>query len=56
MRFTPPEKSARAWFWRMILGPSMVIDGIVGFVLLGSWGPGLALRVARNLARARIGC
>lgn len=48
-----PESSAKAWAWRIVLGPASVLDGVVEFFSLGFISFGAKLAVARNLARAR---
>lgn len=48
------EKTTSAWFWRFLLGPSMILDGIVFTVSLSTLTTGAALAVSRNLAMARI--
>lgn len=48
-----PESSARAWAWRIALGPASLLDGVVEFCTLGFVSVGAKLSAARNLARAR---
>jgi len=48
-----PEKSAKAWSLRMIIGPAMVLDGVCHFFTLGCLSMGASLGVSRRLAIAR---
>jgi hypothetical protein len=48
-----PEKSAKAWFLRTIIGPAMVLDGVCHFMSLGCLSVGASLTVSRRLAIAR---
>jgi len=48
-----PEKSAKAWALRTIIGPAMVIDGACHFFTFGCFSAGLALATARKLSMAR---
>lgn len=48
-----PEATARAWAWRIALGPASVLDGVIEFFSLGFISVGAKLATARNLARAR---
>lgn len=48
------ERSFSAWMFRILLGPSIIIEGIVATFTLGTVSTGLHLFVARKLARARL--
>lgn len=48
-----PEKSVRAWTLRVLIGPAMVIDGVVHFLTFGCGSLGLSLEVSRLLAKER---
>jgi hypothetical protein len=48
-----PEKSAKAWALRMVIGPAMALDGVCHFITLGCLSVGASLTVARQLAIAR---
>jgi hypothetical protein len=48
------ERSALAWFLRVLIGPSMIIDGAICFITLGTISFGLCLKCARALARRRM--
>jgi hypothetical protein len=39
--------------WRLLIGPAMVVDGLVRTLTLSLLTPKLSLRAALNLARAR---
>ena len=53
MVFVKGEKSAAAWFWRILLGYANVIDGIVSILSLGFLSSGLAYRATLRLLMAR---
>lgn len=48
------EKTARAWFFRVLFGPAMMIDGLVVFLTVGFISPGLSLSTAKAMAKSRI--
>lgn len=48
------EPSLTALAWRSLLGPSMIADGAVATLTLGSCTPGLSMKVAKRLSRARL--
>jgi hypothetical protein len=47
------EQTAVAWAWRSLLGPAMLIDGVLATLTLGTLSVGAALEVSRRLAMAR---
>lgn len=47
------EPNAKAWGLRMLVGPSMVLDGVVHFLSFGCVSLGLSLLTARALSQAR---
>ncbi len=47
------EQTAEAWAWRALLGPSMLLDGIISTLTLGALSLGATLKVSRRLAMAR---
>lgn len=47
------EQTAAAWAWRALLGPAMLLDGLLSTLTLGTLSAGFALEVSRRLARAR---
>ena len=47
------EQTARAWAWRCLLGPAMLLDGLVSTLTLGTLSVGAALEVSRRLSIAR---
>lgn len=53
-RYPPREPSLSCWGWRMLFGPSCLVDGLVETLTLGFVGVGCRLAVSRNLAGARI--
>lgn len=53
MVFVESEKTAAAWFWRILMGYVNVIDGIVSILSLGFLSSGLAYRVTLRLLMAR---
>ena len=48
------EQSAAAWAWRALLGPAMLLDGLLSTLTLGTLSVGAALEVSRRLAMARL--
>jgi hypothetical protein len=48
------EESVGAWFWRLLLGPAQVLDGVITICTLTFVSGGLALACSRALARARL--
>lgn len=48
------EKSPAAWGWRALLGPAMVVDGLLSSLTVGTVSLGASLAVSRRLALARI--
>lgn len=48
------EHSAKAWGWRVLLGPAILFDGLFSTLTLSSINPGLRVRVARRLSQARL--
>ena len=53
MTFVKGEKSAAAWFWRILLGYAALFDGIVLILTLGFISPSLTLPIARRISMAR---
>lgn len=47
------EKTLSAWGWRCLLGPAMVIDGLLCAATFGTVNSGASLSVARRLSQAR---
>ena len=47
------EKTARAWLWRSLLGPAMLVDGLLATLTVGTLSAGAGLSVSRRLAMAR---
>ena len=48
------ESSVEAWFWRLLLGPSIILDGTATALTGGSLFLGLSLVVTKKLAWARV--
>ena len=48
------EHSAKAWLWRLLLGPASVLDGIVETLSFSFIGVGARLSASRNLAKSRL--
>jgi hypothetical protein len=48
-----PEQSGKAWGWRVLLGPAMLLDGVLATLSLGTLNAGAALGAARRLAAER---
>lgn len=48
-----PERTLKAVMWRYLLGPAMILDGLVATLTLGSVSVGSALEVSRRLALSR---
>lgn len=48
------EKTLAAWAWRVLLGPALLLEGLLQTVTLGTIYTGAVVRVASRLARARI--
>lgn len=48
------ERSGKAWFWRLALGPAQLLDGVVSICTLTFVNSGFALATARALSRARL--
>ena len=49
----PNEPSAKAWIFRSLLGPAMLLDGIAATITVGSYHPGVSLLIARRLSAER---
>lgn len=47
------EQTAAAWAWRALLGPAMLLDGLLSTLTIGTLSAGTALKVSRRLAMAR---
>jgi hypothetical protein len=47
------EETVKAWAWRCLLGPAMLLDGFLSTLTLGTVSVGAALEVSRRLAMAR---
>jgi len=47
------EPSMRAWFWRLLIGPANIVDGVIAILTLGTIGFSCSYNVARKLHRAR---
>ena len=47
------EPNIKSWFWRLVLGPAIILEGIVATITVGTVSLGLSLKVARNLGRVR---
>jgi hypothetical protein len=47
------ETSAAAWMWRALLGPAMLVDGVIATLSVGTVSVAAALGVSRRLAVAR---
>ncbi len=47
------ESSVEAWFWRLLLGPATVLDGVVATLTGGSLLLGAGFAVTKRLARDR---
>lgn len=52
--FPKYEPSSECWFWRLLLGPAAILDGVFETLTFGFYGIGVKLTVAKNLAKARI--
>lgn len=48
------EPNLGSWAYRMLVGPAMVIDGLVHFITLGYVSLGLSLAATRKLAWQRL--
>lgn len=54
-RFNPlREKSAEAFFWRLVFGPALLIEGVLMTVTLGTFSISAPLEVARRLSMSRM--
>lgn len=53
MTFGKPEKTLRAWIWRLAFGPSLIVEGAIQTISFGFVRPGLPLQAAKMLARSR---
>jgi hypothetical protein len=51
---TSKERSAKAWMWRLAIGPASIIQGIISTLTFGMVSTNLTLEVTRQLALARI--
>lgn len=49
-----PEKSAKAWLFRVAVGPCMIIDGLCHSATLGCFSVGVAMTASKHLALARM--
>lgn len=47
------EQTPEAWFWRALLGPAMLLDGLMSTLTVGTVSLGSSLRVSRRLAMSR---
>jgi len=47
------EQTVEAWVWRLLLGPAMLVDGIVFTLTASTVSTGVVLEVSRRLAMAR---
>ena len=47
------EATVEAWFWRALLGPAFILDGLLSTLTVGTLSVGAALEVSRRLAMAR---
>ena len=47
------EQTSAAWAWRALLGPAMLLDGLLSTLTIGTVSVGAALEVSRRLAMAR---
>lgn len=48
------EPSAKAWMWRLLLGPASIVDGVVETLTFGFYGVAAKLHVSKYLALARM--
>ena len=48
------EQTAAAWAWRGLLGPALMLDGLLSMLTIGTLSIGAALEVSRRLTKARI--
>lgn len=48
------EPSLKAWFWRVLIGPATIVQGVVATLTLGTVSVYLSVECARWLAKARI--
>lgn len=48
------EPSLKAWFWRVLIGPATIVQGVVATLTLGTVSVSLAMECARWLAHARL--
>jgi|688.fasta_scaffold2571403_2 hypothetical protein len=47
------EQTAKAWAWRCLMGPAMLLDGLLSTLTIGTVSVGASLEVSRRLAMAR---
>lgn len=47
------EHTTKAWAWRLLLGPALLLDGAIATLTVGTFSVGAALGVSRRLAMAR---
>lgn len=48
------EKTVGSWFWRLMLGPAQLLDGVVSICSLTFVKSTFALDAARALSRSRL--
>jgi len=48
-----PETNMTSWLWRSLLGPSVIVDGIVATITLSTHSPNLKTKVVSKLAKSR---
>lgn len=54
MRFNrKPETTFKAWVFRALLGPAMLLDGILATITIGTLSFAFTLSIARSLSNAR---
>jgi hypothetical protein len=54
LRTRRSEPNLRAWVWRILVGPALILDGLIATVTLGMASGSFTLNAPRNLAMARI--
>ena len=48
-----PENTVKSWFWRSLLGPATIGDGIVATLSLSTFNFGLKYKTTQKLAKTR---
>lgn len=47
------ESSVEAWFWRLLLGPAVLLDGLATTLTGGTVFLGMSLAASKRLGKAR---